>query len=100
SGVAACDSDAPPQLAKGLGTRTHQTRGGGSLFQRLSESFEVEKDDNTRLDDRRKLMTRYCARGYVSINRQKGADRARMRNNGFAIRKNDGMGMGRARFKV
>ena len=80
-------------------TRTHQTRGGGSLFQRVSETFEVEKDDNnTRLDDRRKLMARHCASGYVSINRQEDTDRVRMKNNGFAIRKNDGMGMGRARF--
>ena len=71
-----------------MGTRTHQTRGGGSLFQRLSESFEVENNNNdTRLDDRRKLMTRHCASGYVSINRHKGADRVRMRNYGFAIRK-------------
>jgi hypothetical protein len=84
-----------------MGTCTHQTRGGGSLFQRLSESFEAEKDNNdTRLDDRRKFMTRHCASGYVSINRQKGADRVRMRNNGFAIGKKDEIGMGRPRFNV
>ena len=81
-----------------MGTRTFQTRGRSLLFQRLANLLKVEKYNNDiQLDDRRKLMTRHYANGYVSINAEKGAPRVRMRSDG---RRYDGIGMRRTRFDV